>query len=36
MPCRLGELDRPLGSFIRALPDLNAAEQDIIAEQQTT
>jgi hypothetical protein len=26
----------PLGSFIGALPDLQAAEQDIIAEQQVT
>jgi hypothetical protein len=30
------EIVGPLGSFIGALPDLHAAEQDIIAEQQAT
>jgi hypothetical protein len=37
-PCLAGpeNLVGPLGSFIGALPDLNADEQDIIAEQQAT
>jgi hypothetical protein len=37
-PCLGGpeNLVGPLGSFIGALPDLQAAEQDIIAEQQAT
>jgi hypothetical protein len=37
-PCLAGpeNLVGPLGSFIGALPDLHAAEQDIIAEQQAT
>jgi len=37
-PCLGGpeNLVGPLGAFIGALPDLQAAEQDIIAEQQAT
>ena len=36
MPCRPGEPGRPAEVVHRALPDLHAAEQDIIAEQQAT